>query len=61
MLLRRLFLNVLIRGCQNPTVQKKVAEVAGKALYCARPSLLLVSRRAGELTKKAVKKLRDVQ
>jgi hypothetical protein len=38
-------------------VQKKAGEVAGKALDAARPSLLRASRKAGELTRKAAKKI----
>ena len=59
MLIRRLFVNALIRVVQNPAVQKKAGEVAGKALHAARPSLLRTSRKAGELARKAAKKILD--
>ena len=59
MLFRRFIFGVLLRAAQNPVVQKKAGEVAGKALKQARPSLLRASRRAGELTRKAKQKLFD--
>ena len=59
MLFRRFIFGVLMRIAQNPAVQKKAGEVAGKALGRARPSLLRVSRRAGELTRKAKQKMMD--
>ena len=59
MLIRRLVVTALMRVAQNPAVQKKAGEVAGMALDAARPSLLLASRKAGELTRKAVKKISD--
>lgn len=40
-----------MRAAQNPEVQKKAGEAAGKALEKARPSILRASRRAGELTR----------
>jgi hypothetical protein len=59
MLIRRLVVTALMRFAQSPTVQKKAGEVAGKALDAARPSLLRESRKAGELTRKATKKISD--
>ena len=56
MLTRRLVVTALMRVAQNPVVQKKAGEIAKKALYAARPSLLRASRKAGELTRKAAKK-----
>ena len=59
MLIRRLVVTALMRVAQNPAVQKKAGEVAGKALDAARPSLLRISRKAGELTREAAKKTLD--
>ena len=59
MLFRRFILSAVMRAAQNPAVQKKVAEVAGKALDRTRPSLLRASRKAGELLYKAKKKMGD--
>ena len=59
MLFRRFIFGMLMRVAQNPAVQKKAGEVAGKALKQARPSLLRASRRAGELTRKAKQKMFD--
>ena len=59
MLFRRFILGMLMRVAQNPAVQKKAGEVAGRALRQARPSLLRASRRAGELTCKAKQKMFD--
>ena len=59
MLIRRLVVTALMRVAQNPAVQKKAGEVAGKALDAARPSLLRTSRKAGELTRQAAKKILD--
>ena len=59
MLFRRFVFGVLMRAAKNPAVQKKAGDVAGKALDQARPSLLRVSRKAGELTRKAKQKLFD--
>ena len=59
MLFRRFIFGVLMRAAQNPAVQKKAGEVAGKAFKKARPSLLQASRRAGELTRKAKQKMLD--
>jgi hypothetical protein len=59
MLIRQLVLNALMRVAQNPAVQKKACEVADKALDAARPSLLRTSRKAGEFTRKAAKKILD--
>ena len=61
MLFRRIFFGFLLRAAKNPSVQKKVGEVAGKALRKSRPSLLRASRRAGELTRKIKQKLFDNQ
>ena len=52
MLFRRILMTVLITAARNPVVQKKAGEAAGKALNVARPSLLAVSRRAVEMTRK---------
>ena len=57
MLIRRLVVAALMRVAQNPAVQKKAGEVAGKTLDAARPSLLRASRKAGELTRKTAKKI----
>ena len=57
MLFRRFVFGMLMRAAQNPAVQKKAADLAGKALYQARPSLLRASSKAGELTRKAKQKL----
>ena len=59
MLIRRLVVTALMRVAQNPAVQKKAGEVAGKALDVARPSLLRASLKAGEFTRKAAKKILD--
>ena len=59
MLIRRLVVAALMRVAQNPAVQKKAGEVAGKVLDKARPSLLRTSWKAGELTRKAIKKISD--
>jgi len=59
MLFRRFVFGVLMRAAQNPEVQKKAGQLAGKALKKARLPLLRVSRRAGELTRKARQKMFD--
>ena len=59
MLFRRFVFGVLMRAAQNPEVQKKAGQLAGKTLQKARPSLLRASRRAGELTRKARQKMFD--
>ena len=59
MLFRRFIVGMLMRVIQNPAVQKKAGEVAGKALKQARPSMLRASRRAGVLTRKAKQKMFD--
>ena len=59
MLFRRFFVSALLRAAQNPTVQKKVGEVAGKAINRARPSLLRASQKAGKLKRKVTKKILD--
>ena len=59
MLFRRFIFGMLMRVAQDPAVQKKAGEVAGKALKQARPSLLRASRRACELTRKAKQKMLD--
>ena len=59
MLIRRLVVTALMRVAQNPAVQRKTGEVAGKALDAARPSLLRTSRKAGELARQAAKKILD--
>ena len=57
MLFRRFVFGVLMRAAQNPAVQKKAGEIAGKAVEQARPSLVRASRRAGELARKAKQKI----
>ena len=59
MLFRRFIFGVLMRVAQNPEVQKKAGQLAGKALRQAQPTLLRASRRAGELTRKAKQKMFD--
>ena len=59
MLFRRFIFGMLMRASQNPALQKKAGEVAGKALKQARPSLLRASRRAGELARKAKQRMLD--
>ena len=59
MLIRRLLIGAIMRAAQNPAVQRKAGEIAGKALDKARPSMLRASRRAGELTREAVKKIKN--
>lgn len=60
MLIRRLIFGALMTAARNPAVQKKAGEVAHKALDSARPSLLKASRNAGEMTRKAKKKIDDI-
>ena len=60
MFIRRLVINALIAAARNPAVQKKAGEAAGKAVEQARPNLMRASRRAGELTRKAQDKFRDM-
>lgn len=60
MFIRRLVINALIAAARNPTVQKKAGEAASKAAEQARPNLMKASRRAGELTRKAQDKFRDI-
>ena len=57
MLLRRIIFGALMQAARNPTVQKKAAEVANKALEATKPGLLRASRRAGELTRQAKDKV----
>ena len=57
MLFRRFISGMLMRVAQNPAVQKKAGEIAGKAVEQARPSLVRASRRAGELARKAKQKM----
>ena len=59
MLIKRLLIGTIIRAAQNPAVQRKAGEIAGKALDKARPSMLRASRRAGELTREAIKKIKN--
>ena len=59
MLIRRLLIGVIMRAAQNPAVQQKAGEIAGKALDKARPSIMLASRRAGELTRKVANKIKN--
>lgn len=60
MFIRRLVINALIAAARNPAVQKKAGEAASKAAEQARPNLMKASRRAGELTRKAQDKFRDI-
>ena len=60
MLIRRLIFGALMTAARNSAVQKKAGEVAHKALDSARPSLLKASRNAGEMTRKAKKKIDDI-
>ena len=59
MLFRRLIVRALMTAARNPHVQRKAGEVAGKAMQQARPGLMKVSQRAGQLTRKASDKLQD--
>ena len=59
MLFRRFVASALLKAVQNPTVQKKMGEVACKALNLSRPSLLHLSQKAGELKRTALKKILD--
>ena len=59
MLFRRFIVSALMRAAQNPTVQKKISKEADKVLNRARPSLLRASRKAGELKRKATKRIFD--
>lgn len=61
MLFRRFIFGVLMRAAQSPAVQKKADELVGRAMRRARPSLLRASRKAGELTREARKKMFDDQ
>ena len=60
MFIRRLVVGALMAAARNPAVQKKAGEAAGKALEQAKPNLMKASRCAGELTRKAQDKLRDM-
>ena len=60
MFIRRLVIGALMAAARNPVVQKKASEVANRAADQARPNLMKASRRAGELTRKAHDKLRDM-
>ena len=59
MLIKRLLIGAIIRAAQNPAVQRKAGEIAGKALDKARPSMLRASRRAGELTREVANKIKN--
>ena len=59
MLIRRLLIGAIMRAAQNPAVQRKAGEIAGKALDKARPSMLRVSQRAGELTREVANKIKN--
>lgn len=59
MLFRRFVFGVLMRASQDPRVQKKAGELAGRTLRQSRSSLLRASRKAGELTRKAKQKFFD--
>mgnify|MGYP007041051293 FL=1 len=60
MFIRRLVVGALMAAARNPAVQKNAGEAAGKALDQAKPNLMKASRRAGELTRKAQDKLRNM-
>ena len=60
MFIRRLVIGALMAAARNPAVQKKAGEAASRAVIQARPNLMKASRRAGELTRKAQDKLRDM-
>ena len=60
MFIRRLVIGALMAAARNPAVQKKVGDAASRAVDQARPNLMKASRRAGELTRKAHDKLRDM-
>ena len=59
MLIKRLLIGAIIRAAQNPAVQRKAGEIAGKALDKARPSMLRASQRAGELTREVANKIKN--
>ena len=59
MLIRRLLIGAIMRAAQNPAVQRKAGEIAGKALDKARPSMLRASQRAGELTREVANKIKN--
>ena len=58
MLFRRILMTALTTAARNPAVQKKAGEVTSKALSLARPSLLVASRKAGEMTRKISKNIK---
>ena len=58
MLFRRILMTALMAAARNPAVQKKAGEAAGKALNAARPGLLTVSRKAGDMTRKLSKNIK---
>ena len=60
MFIRRLVIGALMAAARNPVVQRKAGEAASRAVDQARPKLIEASRRAGELTRKAHDKLRDM-
>jgi hypothetical protein len=60
MFIRRLVIGVLMAAARNPSVQKKAGEAASHVVDQAGPNLMKASRRAGELTRKAHDKLRDM-
>lgn len=60
MFIRKLVINALVMAARNPAVQRKAGEAAGKALTQARPGLMRASRRAGELTRRAHDKFRNL-
>ena len=59
MLFRRILMTALITAVRNPAVQKKAGEAAGKALNAARPGLLAASRKAGEITRRISKNIKE--
>ena len=59
MLFRRILMTALMTAARNPDVQKKAGETAGKALNAARPGLLAASRKAGEMTRKISKTMKN--
>ena len=58
MLFRRILMTALFAAARSPTVQKKAGEAAGKVVNAARPSLLMASRKAGEMARKISKNIK---
>ena len=59
MLFRRILTTLLMTAVRNPAVQKKAGVAAGKALEAARPSLLMASRKAGEISRKLLENIKQ--